>query len=215
MTKIICISDTHNMHRRMEVPFGDILVHCGDFSKIGTLEETGEFLHWMDEQPHQYKIFISGNHDFYCQDYTEELRKQLNGIIYLQDEEVTINGLRIYGSPWQPKVTNTWAFNYRRGSSNGVWDKIPEGLDILITHGPPNGILDFVERHRGMDVFSNVGCEELWTKVISMSERPKVHMFGHIHEGYGIQESYGVKFINAASCTRLYQPTNPPIVIEL
>lgn len=215
MTKIVCISDTHSMQDRITLPDGDILVHCGDFSKRGRLEEVGAFLSWVDDLPHKHKIFISGNHDFYCESNTEELRKQLKGIIYLQDEEVTIEGIRIYGSPWTPWF-HDWAFNLKRGFPiRQKWEKIPEGLDVLLTHGPPYGILDYVESHRSENIHTHVGCEELFARLVEMKKPPKVNVFGHIHEGYGIQTTYGIKFVNASICDVMYRPVNKPWVIEL
>lgn len=203
------------MHDRITVPDGDILVHCGDFSRRGRVEEVGAFLHWMDELPHKYKIFISGNHDFYCQDNTEELRAQLNGIIYLQDEEVTVEGIRIYGSPWQPEF-HGWAFNKKRGTPlRAIWQQIPEGIDVLLTHGPPYGIMDEVTSPYSKNKGQNVGCEELFGRLVSMKSPPSINIFGHIHEGYGIQKTYGIKFVNASICDVTYRPVNSPWVIEL
>lgn len=213
--RLIAISDTHMMHDKIQIPEGDILVHCGDFTKRGSTGEVSIFLDWFEAQPHPNKIFISGNHDAFCQDYTDRLRKELKSVIYLQDEEVTVEGIRIYGSPWTPWF-HDWAFNLRRGFPiRQKWELLPEGLDVLLTHGPPYGIMDMVDSPRSENRGHNVGCEELFARLVEMKKPPKVNVFGHIHEGYGIQTTYGIKFVNASICDVMYRPVNKPWVIEL
>jgi len=94
------------------------------------------------------------------------------------------------------------------------WKLIPNDIDILITHGPPNGILDLVPR-KGWD--ENTGCEELRKKVeeIAAFGRLKLHVFGHIHCGYGTAEEFGMKFVNASNCDEAYRPSQPAIAIDL
>jgi hypothetical protein len=120
---------------------------------------------------------------------------------------VDIDGLKIYGSPWQPEFFN-WAFNLPRNGSEleSKWNLIPEGLDILITHGPPWGVLDLAPR--GL----NVGCELLSKRVMEVS--PKIHVFGHIHSSYGQKNFNGVEFINASVLGEDYNPTNDPVKID-
>ena len=131
----------------------------------------------------------------------------MTGVTYLEDEEVEIEGLRLWGSPWQPWFYD-WAFNLPRGPAlRAKWDRIPAGIDVLVTHGPPHGVLDHVGR--GEDV----GCEELLEAVRRV--RPRLHVFGHIHEGYGQLERDGVRFVNASTCTLSYDPVNAPILFDL
>ena len=130
-------------------------------------------------------------------------------IMYLEDSGVEIKGLKIYGSPHQPTFFD-WAFNVRRGKLKQYWDRIPEGLDILITHGPPKGILDQSEPHLGSE---HLGCDELMAAVERV--KPKLHVFGHIHGGYGKVGYVNTTFINASICDEQYRPTNQPWVIEL
>lgn len=165
----------------------------------GTEKELFDFLDWYSKLNYRYKILIAGNHDFW---FTAKLSaippiypdipkkyKDL-GVIYLMDNLVEIEGLRIYGSPWQPEF-NSFAFNLRRGSEIGrMWEKIPRGLDILITHGPPYSILDKT------DSGIPLGCEELYKRVFQI--KPKIHVFGHIHESFGYRYIDGVNFFNVS-----------------
>lgn len=213
--KIVCLSDTHNCNEQIEVPDGDILIHSGDATITGTVEEVKRFSAWFSSLPHKHKIFVAGNHDWLFERNNELARTSINSeIIYLQDSFAEIDGLKIYGSPWQPRFFD-WAFNLDRGYELAEkWKMIPMDTDILITHGPPNGILDLVPR-RGWD--ENTGCEELRKRVEEVASfgRLKLHVFGHIHCGYGTHEDFGVKFINASTCDEQYKPTQPPIVADL
>lgn len=213
--RIVCISDTHNCNEQIAVPDGDLLIHSGDATVTGTTEEIRRFNRSFAGLPHKYKIFVAGNHDWLFEREPESARLLLDPpIIYLQDSAVEIDGLKIYGSPWQPRFYD-WAFNLMRGPEIAEkWKLIPNDIDILITHGPPHGILDEVPRQWGIE---NTGCEELKSRVeaIAASGRLKLHVFGHIHCGYGKLEEFGVTFINASTCDEQYNATHPPIVIDL
>lgn len=213
--KIVCISDTHNCNAQIQVPEGDLLIHSGDATTTGTIEEIRLFNKWFSKLPHQYKIFVAGNHDWLFERQNALARSLLDtGIIYLQDSSVEIEGMRIYGSPWQPRFFD-WAFNLSRGPElEKKWRLIPDDVEILITHGPPNGILDAVPRSWGIE---NTGCEELRNRVETLSAHGdlKIHVFGHIHCGYGVEEQFGIKFINASACDEAYLPDNKPIAIEI
>ena len=216
MPRIVCISDTHNLNEQIPVPDGDILIHSGDASIRGTEDEIVEFFAWFSQLPHKRKVFVAGNHDWMFQ--LENRRARMLaiewGITYLEDSSVDLDGLRIYGSPWQPRFFD-WAFNLMRGAELAEkWALIPNEIDIVITHGPPNGILDAVQRDWGIDY---TGCEELRKRVeeIAGFGRLKLHVFGHIHCGYGVYQGFGVKFVNASVCDEQYNPSQPPIVIDL
>jgi Icc-related predicted phosphoesterase len=155
-----------------------------------------------------HKVFIAGNHDWGFEKMTEipEIFREKN-VHYLFDSMVNIDGLKIYGSPWQPEFFD-WAFNLPRMGSElqEKWDLIPEGLDVLVTHGPPWGILDVAPNNL------NVGCELLQTKVAEVS--PKIHVFGHIHGSYGQKHFNGVEYINASVLGENYRPKNKPVMID-
>ncbi len=214
--KIVCLSDTHNCNSEITVPDGDILIHAGDATINGTQPEVEEFLVWFSALPHTHKIFVAGNHDWLYETNNRFARLLTANyqIKYLEDSFTEIEGLKIYGSPWQPRFFD-WAFNLNRGAEMAEkWKLIPEDIDILITHGPPNGILDEVPRKYWIE---NTGCEELRKKVeeIVGNGKLKLHVFGHIHCGYGQTENWGVKFVNASNCDESYEPSQMPIVVEL
>ena len=216
MPRIVCLSDTHNCNEQIAIPDGDILIHSGDATINGSDQEVVEFIYWFASLPHRRKIFVAGNHDWLFEVDNRHARRLLSetNIVYLQDSSTVTEGLNIYGSPWQPRFFD-WAFNLNRGPEMvEKWKLIPEDIDILITHGPPNGILDLVPR-KGWD--ENAGCEELRKKVEDIAKlgRLKLHIFGHIHCGYGTHEEFGVRFVNASNCDESYQPSQPPIVIDL
>ena len=215
MPRIVCLSDTHNRTHEIQVPDGDILIHSGDATITGTIEELKRFNGWFAGLPHRFKIFVAGNHDWLFERDNELARSLLHpSIIYLQDSSVQIDGINIYGSPWQPRFYE-WAFNLMRGAEiNEKWRLIPDDIDILITHGPPHEILDAVPTRFGVE---NAGCEELRKRVEKIAElgRLKLHIFGHIHCGYGTYKGLGVDFINASICDEQYAPTQPPLIIDI
>lgn len=216
MPKIVCLSDTHNCNGQITVPDGDILIHAGDATIRGTQFEIEEFLVWFSSLPHKHKIFVAGNHDWLYQTNNHFARLLTAGfnIEYLQDSFAEIEGLKIYGSPWQPRFYD-WAFNLNRGAEIAEkWKLIPNDTEILITHGPPHGILDEVPKKYWIE---NTGCEELRKRVERLASygKLKLHIFGHIHCGYGTSEEFGVCFINASNCDESYEPTQSPIVVDL
>jgi Icc-related predicted phosphoesterase len=205
--RIVAISDTHNLHHQINIPDGDILIHAGDFTERGTLEEFLDFEKFFRQLPHEHKLVVAGNHDFYLEDYPEEAARILSDYTYLLDREVVINGVKFYGSPWQPRFQH-WAFNLDRGAEiKAKWDLIPEDVDILITHGAPYGIGDqtYLEE--------NIGCEELLKAVQRI--KPKYHIFGHIHEGFGERLIEGTTFLNVAICNMHYRAENSATIIDL
>ncbi len=207
--KIIFISDTHGKHHEIKLPAGDMIIHSGDISGRGRVNEIEEFLEWFISQDYKYKIFIAGNHDFYFENKSQSSIQKLmpESVYYLCDSGVEIEGVYIYGSPITPFFYN-WAFNRHRGEEiRRHWDIIPKRTDILITHGPAYGILD---RTIGGD---NAGCEELLTAIERI--KPKYHLFGHIHGGYGTSRTEYTTFINGSLLDENYQTVNPPMIIEI
>ncbi len=207
MPRLVLVSDSHGQHGALDVPEGDVLVHAGDFCTSGKEAQVRAFARWLHQQPHAHKVVIAGNHDR-CLELDMGLGARLfEGATYLLDSAATVAGLRFYGSPWQPEFLS-WAFNLPRGEPlRHVWSKIPVGIDVLVTHGPPFGVLD--RTIQGLWV----GCEELRVAVDRV--QPRVHVFGHIHEGAGVHTEGGVLFANASVCTVAYQPTNPILVVDV
>lgn len=207
--KIIAISDTHNLHDKLVIPECDILIHSGDATGRGHMEEIIPFLNWLSKQPAKYKVFVPGNHDWGFEKQPELYRNECSerGITLLMDEMAELDGIKIWGSPVQPFFC-AWAFNRHRGEDiKKHWDLIPKGIDILVTHGPPYGFLD--ENMLGQ----RCGCEDLLYKILEV--RPKAHVFGHLHDGYGQKSFDGIKFYNAASCDERYNCVNAPLEILL
>ena len=221
--RIICMSDPHGLHRKVELPEGDLLVCAGDLTVSGELSAILDFSTWLKEQAAIGKfgvaVVIAGNHDFTFDPTTnrqswwhpydskaEEWTKE--AAIYLNDSGAEVMGLKVWGSPIQPTF-HDWAFNRDRGLPiKEHWQLIPDGLDILITHGPPLGFLD-----RPFGKYAPVGCADLALKVTEA--KPRLHVFGHIHGGYGVSTFNGTTFVNASVINEAYKVVNPPIVIEL
>ena len=205
--KIIFLSDTHGKHDFVDVPKGDVLIHAGDISSRGHIHEVKAFISWFAKQPHPYKIFIGGNHDFYLENQPDAFAEIIpDNCIYLNDSSCKIEGIKIWGSPITPWF-HDWAFNRQRGEDiQKHWDLIPDDTDILITHGPPYGILDKTFQ------FKKVGCENLLEKIREV--KPKIHVFGHIHEGYGQKQIDDTLFINASTLNLIYRIAHKPVVVD-
>lgn len=205
--RLVCISDTHAFHHKLAVPDGDVLVHAGDLTDWGDLGDVEALDQWIRKLPHRHKLVIAGNHDFAFERKPKEARALLKSCTYLEDSGVTVNGVRFWGSPWQPRFCDL-AFNLDRGPAiRAKWDLIPAGTDVLVTHGPPLGHGDTTSRGEP------AGCRDLLEVVGKI--RPKLHVFGHIHEGYGTTRDTHTTFVNAASCDLNYRPVNAPVVFDL
>lgn len=216
--RIVCLSDTHLAHN-FRVPPGDMLIHAGDLTGTGSFQEVKTASEWLAALPFKHKVVIAGNHDWLFQRdplFAKQLLLAYDpSIHYLEDSGVEIEGLKIWGSPWTPYFFN-WAFQLPH--QHDKWDKIPEGIDILVTHGPSRGILDKTARGE------HVGDPLLWKAVVRV--RPRLHVFGHIHFSAGKKDIWmpdipvpqslvETIFVNAAICDDSYKPTHPPIIIDL
>lgn len=204
--RLVCLSDTHNRHAELVVPDGDVLLHAGDFTGRGTADEVAAFGAFLARLPHREKVVVAGNHDFLFQEEPERARALLGAVTYLEDAGARVAGLQIWGSPWQPWF-HDWAFNLPRGVALAEkWALVPDKVDVLVTHGPPRGILD--RTFYG----ESVGCEELALALRRI--RPRLHLFGHIHEAYGTQREGALLSVNACQCDLRYRPVQPPVVID-
>lgn len=214
--RVVCLSDTHNQHAALgPIPDADLLIHAGDLTGHGSPRELADAAAWLRALPHPHKVVIAGNHDFLFERDPAAARALIHrpeaGVIYLQDESWTHpeSGLKLYGSPWQPRFFD-WAFNLDRGAPlAAIWARIPDDVDILITHGPPHGVLDVNTRGEP------TGCEALAARLPALRSL-KLHVFGHIHEARGIVERHGATFINAAALDERYAPWDgPSLVMDL
>lgn len=217
--KIVCISDTHNRtHGSLapdRIPEGDVLVHAGDMTAMGSLSELESFTQWLGFLPHKRKVIIAGNHDFCFEHGTLARAMFPDDVTYLQDSSAVIDGVKFYGSPHQPEFFN-WAFNLPRGERLAAkWAAIDEDTNVLVTHGPPYGVLDGVPEP-GKIGPQHVGCKDLMARVRTLKHL-KLHVFGHIHLHGGLMtiEDDGVRFVNAACCDERYFPSLPIRVVEL
>ena len=222
--KITLISDTHTKHEellwdKMDLPGGDLLIHAGDIMNSGyNSNDITNFCSWFDTlEQYDHKVFIAGNHDRKFEDKPEQALEIVNSyknITYLQDDWVKVGideeMAKIYGSPWQPEFYN-WAFNLPKGGPGlmSKWEAIPTDTDILITHGPPQDHLDmsgppYNEPH--------LGCALLREKVDE--QPPKIHVFGHIHGGYGYKFYNGTHFFNASILNERYEYVNKPVTFD-
>jgi Icc-related predicted phosphoesterase len=202
--RLVVISDTHGLHDRIEgLPDGDVLVHAGDFMNSGyDVQELLSFNRWLGEQSFKRRVVCGGNHDRYFEAAPQQARTLLTNAIYIENTGITIDGLKFWGSPYTPEFLN-WAFMYPRGlSALRYWDLIPYNLDVLITHGPPSGILDQTAPGE-----PHLGCEQLLNAI--EEKKPRVHLFGHIHGGAGTFENGATRFVNAAYLNEHYKPLEP------
>jgi Icc-related predicted phosphoesterase len=207
------------------LPEGDLLIHSGDLTGVGHKGEVESVFKWFKEVAPRYThgiVFIAGNHDRSFDpkfndstqkpDWLQEKLSSLpSNIHYLENSDVTINGVKIWGSPITPWFHgDRWAFNVHRGADIWeVWDKIPNDTDIVITHGPVAYKLDYIP---SQNVY--VGCEQL--RVAMDRVKPIIHTTGHIHESYGYEYgSNGVNYFNASICDEYYLPNNKPWEVEL
>jgi predicted phosphohydrolase len=201
------MADIHGQHLESPIPDGDILVVAGDITPFGLLSDLDPFNAFLGSLPHRHKIVIAGNHDFCFQDFPEDCRKRLSHATYLQDQALSVMGLNFYGSPWQPWFLD-WAFNLPPGKPlKEKWDLIPKDTDVLITHGPPYGYGDLSSEGKRQ------GDPELLSAIKRV--KPRVNVFGHIHEDYGRWKVGNTLLINASVCNYQYQAVNPPVVVTI
>lgn len=225
-TRIVCISDTHGRHRSFSLlPPGDILIHAGDFTlrgELAILQDISDYFGKLSESFSEI-IVIAGNHDkilhreYYLsrakgptaeEEVEEALQVIRKNCVYLHDASYkTSSGLQVYGSPWAPEYCG-WAFMLDRDVIGEKWRNIPSATDIVITHGPPLGRGDYV------DLAGNVGCYEL-LKEIQERIKPRVSVFGHVHEGYGTTFDGETLYVNASSVDLHYVPNRHAIVIDV
>jgi len=230
--KLVLISDTHNRHDDLNLPEGDVLICSGDFSFFGGQEEVQDFASWLQTLNFKHKIVVPGNHEASFDDLCYRGRRvvifndekgELERVkqstardwlspychLLINQEVVLEDGnrkIKFYGSPYTPTFGD-WAFNYSSEQLLECWEKVPLDTDILITHGPPYGILDKCPDSR------RVGCKSLLKKIEQI--KPKLHVFGHIHHSYGQLHKGSTHYVNAAICGEDYRATNAPVVFSI
>lgn len=219
---IDCISDLHGFLPKLEG--ADLLIIAGDLTGRDTDKEHLDFIEWLaygQKYENKYKkvIYIAGNHDGFLDPknkrYGQVKVPEDWNIEYLCDSGTEFDGLKIWGSPWTPTFLD-WHFMKDRGDPiKEKWDLIPDDTEILITHGPPFGIQDQVKYSSKAKEGKFAGCEELRNAIDHRLNKLKLHVFGHVHEGYGKVQVSGVIHVNASIMDEEYRPINKPIRIEL
>lgn len=178
---------------------------------MGKPEKIEEFGMWLRDSPFIAVVLIAGNHDILFQKKAEKARKLLSKhdkIYYLEDSGCRVEGISFYGTPWQPEFGSGWAFTLDTEQElNKKWQNIPSDVQVLISHGPPAGILDFTVDGK------HVGSSSLLAET-TQRIKPQLHLFGHIHEGYGKCTLGEVIFVNGSICNSDYLPIHAPIVLE-
>jgi Icc-related predicted phosphoesterase len=223
--RITLISDTHTKHDELmwdktDLPGGDLLIHAGDIMNSGyNSNDITSFCKWFNElEQYDHKVFIAGNHDRKFEDKPEHAMEIVNSykwIDYLQDSWIEVGDnketAKIYGSPWQPEFYD-WAFNLPRQGKEleAKWAAIPTDTDILITHGPVQGHLDTSGPPYNEP---NLGCPLLRHHIDTVS-RPKIHVCGHIHGGYGYKFDGQTHFFNASILNERYEYVNKPVTFD-
>lgn len=211
MVKIVALSDTHTKHRQVPLPEGDILIHAGDMTGRGNYHEFIGIGQWFRDCKDRFKhqIIIAGNHDFGLEVNSKVIMRDHfdENVIYLQDSGIELEGIKFYGCPWMPVFYN-WAFMRDESELAPYYNAIPDDTEVLITHGPPLGILD-QNGHK-----DKCGSITLYNRIKELKHL-KHHIFGHIHEAYGKLKIDDVTFHNVCSLNGDYRFQNMPQVIEI
>lgn len=195
LLKVVCISDTHNKHRKINIPNGDILIHAGDFTKFGKLKDVQDFNIWLKELKFKHKIIVAGNHECSNLKFPREIQSIITNATFIWQQEIIVENLKIFGTSF------FWPF--KEDNKNPYYDQIPINTNILVTHGPPKGIVD-----------GNLGCPVLMNKIKELKDL-KLVVCGHIHKAHAIEFKDGIIFVNASICKEDYNIGWEPIVVDL
>ena len=203
---VVLISDTHALHREVEVPPGDLFIHAGDFTMDSrSADALIDFNEWLGELPHRFRLVIPGNHDGVVEH--ESRRQLISNATLLINDSIEIMGLQVWGSPTTPLLGEAFGMISDRDRAK-LYSRIPDDTDILVTHGPPYGILDQApgsEHHQG--------CPQLLNAVRRV--HPILHVFGHVHGGYGTFNTQDTLFVNAALPGHGFDLSNRPQVFKI
>lgn len=206
--KIVIVSDTHGKHADLGTLEGDVLIHCGDFSFGGREEaRTIEALDaWFSRARFGHILCTGGNHDFHAETAEANGRPVFRHATYLADRAIVIDGVKFYGAPWIPELSN-WAHYRTDVALRAAWARIPNDTDVLITHTPPLGVLDRNSRGKAC------GCAALRRAVDTV--RPRVHCFGHVHASAGTLKTKDTTYVNASVVNRQYEISRAAVEIEI
>jgi predicted phosphohydrolase len=204
---IVCISDTHELHRELDVPNGDILIHAGDFTMFSkSAVAILDFNEWLGDLPHRWKILIPGNHEFFLEADLSR-RSLISNATVLINDDIEVAGLKIWGSPLTPLYGGAFGLSSPADRAR-LYAEIPDDVDILVTHGPPYGILD-----RSPGTLHHVGSPQLLEAVTRL--KPRLHVFGHVHGAHGLVSIDDTLFVNAALLGPGGDLSASPIVLRM
>ncbi|WP_028486830.1 metallophosphoesterase family protein [Thiomicrorhabdus chilensis] len=236
--KIVHLSDTHGWHKDSKCEEWleeiakehqpQVVIHSGDFMRHSmSSRDLNDFLDWFEELPFEHKILVPGNHDRFCEQFEtdKDFRYMVipDEVHLLINESIEINGVKFWGSPYTPEFHN-WGFQLDKGEELEHWNKIPVDADVLITHGPAKFILDdkYAEfsigrkRRKESSEFyeSALGCPFLAERIKELNKL-QAHLFGHIHGGYGRDDSHGYVALNSSLMNEDYSLKNQPQVVSV
>lgn len=196
--RILHLSDTHGYHRRLrDLPAADVVVHSGDFTMHGSADEAEDFINWLCDLDYRYKLFTCGNHDF-CM-YRATVSGLSDTVHLLYNSGVEIEGVKFYGVPlFVPDCAD--------GRQEQYEADIPLDTDVLVTHRPPYGILDYADQ-------TNYGSATLLRRVHEI--KPRLHLFGHIHQQYGVLKRGETTYSNGAMMNESSRTLNAPRLFEI
>lgn len=196
--RILHLSDTHSKHDLLkDLPEADIIIHSGDISFAGSESELMDFIEWFGALPYKYKIFIAGNHDNCL--FGANVDGLPDNCFYLCNSGIKIEGVNFYGVPMF--MEDVMSGNYHK-----ILHKISNDIDVLITHQPPYCILDSSSK-------INYGDRKLLQ--VTLRIQPKYHLFGHIHDAYGVEKNGNTLFANTSILNEYYEIANKPILLEI
>ena len=203
---IVVISDTHELHRQVDVPRGDLLIHAGDLTMNSmSTEKLLDFGAWLGELPHAFRVVVPGNHDFVLEDPSR--RQLISNATLLVNQGIEAFGLKIWGSPVTPLSGEAFGVASEQDRAQ-LYSQIPDDTDVLVTHSAPFNILD-----KAADSDYHAGCHQLLDAVRRV--KPMLHLFGHVHGAYGTFSTPETLFVNAALPGRDFGMNNPPHVLRL
>lgn len=205
--RLVIISDTHGAHEGLGTLKGDVLLHCGDFEHLfrqdpGAIEKIDD---WFGRQNFELILCLGGNHDLQMEKRVQSGKPLMKNATFLTEGEVVHRGVKFYGASWVPMLDGH-AFFANDKALQAAWDKIPDDVDVLMTHTPPAGILDVSST--GL----KLGCQHLADRLEDL--KPRLHCFGHVHGSRGFRIIGETTYLNATSVNSSFQIAHPPFEFD-
>jgi Icc-related predicted phosphoesterase len=206
--KIVIISDTHGGHEALGNLRGDVLIHCGDIEHLFKPDDQAieKMDDWFGRQQFDHILCTGGNHDLTLEGLVRSGKQPFRNATFLHDAEMVIDGIKFYGAPWVPQLENHAFFADERALDE-AWSRIPEDVDVLITHTPPAGVLDMSSRG------AMLGCARLARRLKAV--KPVLHCFGHVHASAGSRVRGATTYVNASSVNSSFEIAVAPFEFDL